>query len=327
MAFDDPATWLPWQRSPGYQILASLAWLSLLILAVCSLLPYLAFAHKLELAAHFRFQFALLCLLLPLFFLLLRQKTPLIFSLILISWNIWEIAPWYLPAEKPDPGRGQPLKVLMSNMLYSNPDISRLHELILHELPDVVIIVELNAEHVALMERLGQRYPHRLYNTSFKPAFGIGVWSRGPMDAWEVVLGPAGVPSIYASLQWDGQPLHLLATHPFPPVDQAAFTLRNGQYDAIARFLADKNGSIMLIGDLNVTPWSPYYRKLLSETGLYNARRGFGIEPTWPTDLPPALRIPIDHALLSPALQVQKWQTGPDLGSDHLPILLSIIRS
>ncbi|HEY9842584.1 MAG: endonuclease/exonuclease/phosphatase family protein [Candidatus Sericytochromatia bacterium] len=325
MAFDDPASWQPWLRSPGYQALATLAWLGLLILAVCSLLPHLAWAHKLELASHFRFQFALLCLLLPPIFLGLRQGVPVLLALLLVCWNGWEIAPWYLGDPKPNPGLGKPLKLLMSNMLYTNPDTSRLQALIEQEKPDVVVIEELSWRQVNLMTELAKAYPYQIHDT-FQGAFGIGIWSRWPLaEAQQLMLGP--VPSLYARLDWDGQPVHLLATHPFPPVDEVAFKERNRQYQAIRELLKSKPGEQILLGDLNITPWSPYYRQLVESTGLYNARRGFGLTPTWPTNFPPLLRIPIDHALLSPSLKVLKWQTGPELGSDHLPILLSIIRS
>ena len=40
-------------------------------------------------------------------------------------------------------------------------------------------------------------------------------------------------------------------------------------------------GPIMVVGDLNATMWSAPYRSLIDSTGLRNARRGFGILPSW----------------------------------------------
>ena len=46
-------------------------------------------------------------------------------------------------------------------------------------------------------------------------------------------------------------------------------------------------------------------------------------EPTWPT-YNPLLWIPIDHCLVSPEIIVTDRQIGPDVGSDHYPIVVDL---
>jgi endonuclease/exonuclease/phosphatase (EEP) superfamily protein YafD len=58
-------------------------------------------------------------------------------------------------------------------------------------------------------------------------------------------------------------------------------------------------------------------------TGLVNATLESGLRPTWPTR-PALARIPIDHFLLSDHLNVASIRTGPDIGSDHLPLILDL---
>lgn len=319
---------------PIQQVLTLLGWLALLVLLFLNFLPWFAqLDHKLELLSHFRVQSALASLVLLPWFALLRRKWPLILSVLLVAWNAFDLLPWYFP----DPNRhstqvaqttqspsDNQLKVLMSNMLFSNSSTGPLEELIKHEKPDIVIIQELNESHVKLMERLKKQYPHSLHDT-FKPAFGLGIWSRVPLsDKQEVFLGPSQIPSIYAGVSWGDETLHLLTTHPYPPINVVSFEQRNAQYTELVKFLKAKNGMQLLIGDLNVTPWSPYYRQLERDSGLRNARRRFGLLPSWPTHLPELVRIPIDHALVSPTLDVLDFRLGPELGSDHLPILLVI---
>jgi hypothetical protein len=79
------------------------------------------------------------------------------------------------------------------------------------------------------------------------------------------------------------------------------------QYAGILGVLAR---AYILLGDLNVTPWSPHFRQLLQQTGL-------------PAQVPP-LRIPLDHCLVSPAFQVIERRVGPRLGSDHLPLIVTL---
>jgi endonuclease/exonuclease/phosphatase (EEP) superfamily protein YafD len=82
----------------------------------------------------------------------------------------------------------------------------------------------------------------------------------------------------------------------------------------------------ILVGDLNTSLWSPYYAHLIRQTGLDNARRGFGLLPTWPAYMPwPFLMIPIDHCLVSPDIGVIKMRTGRNIGSDHLPIVVDMV--
>ena len=81
------------------------------------------------------------------------------------------------------------------------------------------------------------------------------------------------------------------------------------------------NQPAVLLGDLNITPWSPYFKDFIQVTGLQESRKGLGLYPTWPTWLPP-LRIPIDHSLISIGITVQAFSLGHDIGSDHFPVIL-----
>ena len=66
-----------------------------------------------------------------------------------------------------------------------------------------------------------------------------------------------------------------------------------------------------------------HFDRLLKQFGLLNARRGHGLIPSWPTFLP-FLMIPIDHCLVSPDASVVDIDSGPDIGSDHLPIFVKL---
>ena len=56
-------------------------------------------------------------------------------------------------------------------------------------------------------------------------------------------------------------------------------------------------------------------------TGLRDSSRGMGLQPTWPADIP-LLWIPIDHCLYSDGIEIRGRRTGPDVGSDHFPLIV-----
>ena len=84
----------------------------------------------------------------------------------------------------------------------------------------------------------------------------------------------------------------------------------------------DASEPTILLGDLNTTPWSHHFRRLLKQTRLLDSLRGHGVQGSWPSFLPAPLRIPIDHVLHSPEVAITGRAIGPDANSDHLPVIV-----
>jgi endonuclease/exonuclease/phosphatase (EEP) superfamily protein YafD len=86
---------------------------------------------------------------------------------------------------------------------------------------------------------------------------------------------------------------------------------------------------VIVIGDLNATPWSYAFSRLLRDADLIDSTRGFGVQPTWRTRYGPVggmpawpLQIPIDHCLHSAGLATIAREIGPACGSNHFPLLV-----
>ena len=119
----------------------------------------------------------------------------------------------------------------------------------------------------------------------------------------------------------NGTPLHLIGAHLLAPTHSAYFNMRNDHLEELASTAQRLPEPVMLIGDLNTSTWSPYFADLKQASGLKDGRPGFGIQATWPVRFP-LLRIPIDHCLVSPAIAIRDWARGPDIGSDHYPLVV-----
>ena len=130
--------------------------------------------------------------------------------------------------------------------------------------------------------------------------------------------------AILAHLDIKEKTISLLAMHPTTPITPAKFKNRNLQFREAAALLNSIKGSKVLVGDLNITMWSPYFTTLIRSSGLRDARLGFGLGTSWPMPLPSFLRLPIDHCLVSHDVQVDGFRIGPRIGSDHRPVIVDL---
>ncbi|HUG19157.1 MAG TPA: endonuclease/exonuclease/phosphatase family protein, partial [Planctomycetaceae bacterium] len=81
------------------------------------------------------------------------------------------------------------------------------------------------------------------------------------------------------------------------------------------------SGPVIVAGDLNVSPWSPYFSKLTASGRLRDLRKGRGLINTWPAHNF-CTRTPIDHVLPSSEVAVHSLETLPEAcGSDHFGLL------
>jgi hypothetical protein len=110
-----------------------------------------------------------------------------------------------------------------------------------------------------------------------------------------------------------------LPTHPLQKQSSKPFA----QYPAGGnrRIYPDFGGRVLLVGDLNMTSWSPFFSDLIQTSGLRDSRKGFGMQNSWPANRR-LLMIPIDHILVSEGVKVLSRRIGQFNGSDHYPILL-----
>ena len=121
----------------------------------------------------------------------------------------------------------------------------------------------------------------------------------------------------------EARKLHILVTHPYPPVSGNTARLRNEQLAALGERVRALNGRTILAGDFNAAPYSPHFRDLLGAASLRDAARGFGLRGTWPAQLP-GLRIRIDHVLATESVVAIDHRIGPDVGSDHLSVVVDL---
>jgi endonuclease/exonuclease/phosphatase (EEP) superfamily protein YafD len=199
-----------------------------------------------------------------------------------------------------------------------------LTDLIRAEDPDLLFIQEVTRPWEKQLEKIRNEYPHGVIRGA-EDAGGIASLSRWPLlRADDAGIGDYNGPCLEIRLNIGNRLVHIINTHTPPPMGKLNSQMRNKHFEVIADRLRDLPAPKILIGDLNATMWSPYFKRLVERTGLVNAREGFGVLPTWPTHLP-VMKIPIDHCLVSRDIRVVGVRTGPHIGSDHLPLVIDLV--
>jgi endonuclease/exonuclease/phosphatase (EEP) superfamily protein YafD len=311
-------------RSPAALVRSFLVPLSIVVVLVAGAGTLLGFAARhdwrLELACHPRVQYwwalaAAFCML-----AWTRHRILAFVAFALAVTNLVLIAPLYFgPASRAKVGA--PLRAMSLNVHYLNEDYGSTIELILREQPDFVLLVEVTREWAKAMEFLNPEYPYRHVHASDNGG-GLAFYSRHEIKDVQLERRDWEGPTMVALVETPEGPLTIFGVHPHSPKSVNTFESRNRQLEHVAELARGTAGPVVLMGDLNMTSWSPYFGDLLAASQLRDSRRGFGVEPSWPW-LPGAIfRIPIDHCLVSPGVSVLSRWIGPAVGSDHRPVFI-----
>ncbi len=301
--------------------------LAVFVVSLFSLAGYLGQFHwLLDLTAHFKVQYLLVGIGALIFFRLKRRQIYraglMGLSLGCILLNLVEIVPWYIPPSTAT-AANVPLRLFLSNVKVQNQDYDRVIDLVRELQPDIAVFQETNTAWLAHLDTLRDRLPYRHTDPRFS-GFGIAIYSALPlMNSSARFFADEGVSSLLTTITKADKTVTLVTTHPLPPLNAVFTGLRNRQLAGLGQYVQQLSTPAIVLGDLNITPWSPHYHQFTHPAALHNSRDGFGILPTWTTRLP-LLFIPIDHCLVTPPIKILETRTGRDIGSDHLPLIVHL---
>jgi len=215
------------------------------------------------------------------------------------------------------------LRVGTANLHVGNPDLSRLQQWLMEPTsPDIVLLQEFDhaAARVVSHGAVQARYPYQMLEPDESP-FGIALLSRHPLVFSETVAprDPWHTLRLRARIAWQGRDVPVSAVHPMPPLNRAYALARDAALRDEARWLAGAGPLGVLAGDLNDTPWSTGVRGV-SPT----LRRASGLAPTWPNLGGWLSLLPLDHVLVGEGWTRVASAIGPDLGSDHRPVVVDL---
>jgi endonuclease/exonuclease/phosphatase (EEP) superfamily protein YafD len=214
------------------------------------------------------------------------------------------------------------LRIVQFNAWGQNAETEAASAWIVDRNPDVVVLQEpgcLSAKLVAAGYRdvTGSR--------------GAMILSRRPAIRTYAQPPAAGHPGFisWATFPDAAGEFTVVATHRYWPVRFAREREQTAELDRVIRSLPGER--LMVAGDFNSTPWSFARRREDQAWGLIRRTRALF---TWPAAkrshnrLPaPFPWLPIDHVYAGPGWATVGVARGPELGSDHYPVVVTLAPS
>lgn len=298
-----------------------ISWFAFASILLASLLSFGGrFSWLLDSISHFRVQIFQAALLAAGFCLWVRRFKCAGAILCVAAFNYIFILPLYMGS--PDSlGSSKPVRAMLLNLNAENHNTDLVLNSIRNADPDILLLAEATPDWAFELSVLATNYPHLVLEPR-DDCFGIMLLSKYPLGHEKVVeIGTAGVPSIVTDIYLPDGEISLIGTHPLPPINQNYYNQRNTQLGALPAVVKNQRYPVLLIGDLNVSPWSHWFKKLLKDSGLKNSMIRFGFQPSWPNNNP-LLRIPLDHMLHHRDILIHNRVVGGDVGSDHFPVII-----
>lgn len=294
--------------------------LLLLLLGAATLLALLApLGWPFELFVHFRVQYAAVALaLLP---LLLWMRRPG-YAAFAAALALFHIAPAVRNALADPPATdcaGPSLTVVTANVRYRNEDRGRFVDWLNGHPADLVVVQEVTAAWAEELARL-ESYPYQERLVREDP-YGIAVLSRWPLESVQPAdFAGDGLPSLVGRLEVGGRQLMFVGLHTHWPVLPRLAGARDESLREVARLVRGQERPAIVLGDLNLTPYSPAFPRFEEAAGVRDVMDGRRWRPTWRAGFWP-LALRIDHVLASGGICVEQAEVGPPIGSDHRPVI------
>lgn len=289
-----------------------------------TLLPWLGRqVALLDLAAQFLLQGMVATAAVTVVALLRRRVRHALVGALCVAAQLGIVHPGWLP---PPPtaalaAEARGLRLLVFNVWIDNRRPAELLRYVAEQRPDALVLVEVFGAWHEIVDLLQADYPERLDCLDL-PGCDVVILAKQPLRDPIATRDPAtGTPLVRGRLQLADSAVTIVGTHLIRPIGVGSLAHQLAQARWLATRLAEVEGPLVLAGDFNGVGWGRLVTSLAAQTGLRPLPTLAG---TYPSPLPWPLRIPIDHALVSPELAGAIRRTGRHLGSDHRPLIIDL---
>lgn len=303
--------------------LASILVLILAISVVCGY--FSSFSWFFDLLVNFQYQYAFGAVILLLWFTIRKHRNCALLCIALACSALFQIYASLdlTTAETVTDGE---FTIVQYNRKYTLSGHEGLKDFIRLEDPDVIVVQEAVHTHASALNELKDEYPHQILEP--RPnAFGMIVLSKHPFLEKNVIpFQRMAIDNflLHFTVQPNGfDPISIYTLHPTPPIYPLHQKQRNSELVITSQAAGeDKTANVIMMGDWNMTPFSPHFRSVLKNGKLKNQHTALYPLLTWPAFFPvPALQIPIDHILHKGNIELIEKRRGHPMRSDHYPVI------
>jgi endonuclease/exonuclease/phosphatase (EEP) superfamily protein YafD len=290
---------------------------------LCTLLSLFGSLHwALDLFTHFRWQYLASCLVAVPWYAWRRSRRMLVWASVSLGVNLALLFGWIGGAQYDSDSTAEPfLKVVSVNVRTENEEVGKVLDFVRTADADAVLFMEVDDFWEEGLQPLKAIYPNSRFESRVDN-FGIALYTKLEVEKLEIRNPGYAVPIVVATLKKDGRSFRFVGVHPVPPAGKSNSQYRNEDINAYAALARESEGPMLLVGDLNSSPWSEGMRILTSGSDL---RLGGALNAAMPTWMVGTLvSIPIDHALAQKPLTILRRTIGPEVGSDHRPIVIEV---
>jgi endonuclease/exonuclease/phosphatase (EEP) superfamily protein YafD len=275
-----------------------------------------------ELATSVRAHLLLWSLVLGVLALLVRSIAGAGLAAIALIANAVVIVPLYTNEPAAPVGTDR-LLVAHVNMQHHYSDFVDVRRVLDDRRPDVLVVLEPSRGWLRKTTPAG----YRVYVRPGRPEPRVLVFARERVSNVEFPHDPE-LPSSSSTfdIELDDALVRVLALHTATPRTPGAQRTRDDELAAASSWARRQAYPVLVLGDLNATPWSSALQSLEDSADLRNSAPGYGVQATWPSRAGP-FGIPIDQLLHSRDLTVTDRTTGPSFGSEHRSLWVTIARS
>ncbi|MCE2930545.1 MAG: endonuclease/exonuclease/phosphatase family protein [Vampirovibrionales bacterium] len=296
--------------------------------------------YGLELAHAFKpFLFIASCLLLVIAVVLLfKAKHKAFFGIFTLLNTTISIAlavqlyadlkPLDLHSPKPSPNATE-IKILQHNVYRYADEWTKVLQLLKSTDAQIIALEEVSNDiynHIRTDAQIAIRFPFKAYRENEE----LVILSRLPIaETTFHFLGNRGYYAftlLEAKIQCSSGTFSLIVFHPPHPTSKLNYIEYRQIYQKASDILTAIQDPYIITGDFNSTKFSPQLQAFIRQNKLVNPQvalqQYFG---TFPSFMPPYLRIDIDQLLLSKGFQPKSIQALDATESDHVPIQATVL--
>ncbi len=161
---------------------------------------------------------------------------------------------------------------------------------------DIVSFQELTPDwNSQLTSRLSDRFQY-IHTMTRLDQYGMGFFSKVPIESIDTMFYRE-IPNFAASIQVGGQTCTIISCQLIPPVNQAAFFVIENHFNYLNDYMKTLAGSVIVLGDLHLPPWSSEVQRFKDMSHLQDSRRDIN-----PRNIDGSItlpRIPVEHIFFS----------------------------